>query len=146
MFINFAQGESCTTSLSILSFARKMNTFWVFVVVSALAVVSCDDGAKDPELEAVQQKLRKLELIEKFIAAIPTNVKKAEQRDDCLAYGEECFMISGPDCCGFSNWCNYHDEYIPGDANNPPRYVNRCRAGSLTVMLEEVYNNTIGRK
>ncbi|KFM70845.1 hypothetical protein X975_23425, partial [Stegodyphus mimosarum] len=122
-----------------------MNTFWVFVVVSALAVVSCDDGAKDPELEAVQQKLRKLELIEKFIAAIATNIKKAEQRDDCLGYGEECFMVGGPNCCGFSNWCQYGDEYIPGDAKNPPRYINRCRRGSWTAWLEDTYNN-LGRR
>ncbi|KFM68565.1 hypothetical protein X975_04307, partial [Stegodyphus mimosarum] len=121
-----------------------MNTFWVLVVVSALAVVSCNDGAKDPELEAVQKKLQKLDMIEKFIAVISSVVKKSEQRDDCLGYGEECYMISGPNCCGFSNWCNYRDEYIPGDANNPARYVNRCRAGSLTVWAEETYNNTFG--
>ncbi|XP_035216244.1 uncharacterized protein LOC118189695 [Stegodyphus dumicola] len=109
-----------------------MNMFWVFIMIGTLAVVSCDDGAKDPELEAVQQKLRKLEFIEKLMDAIPVNGRKTEQRDDCLDYGEECYFLSGPNCCGSATWCSYQDEYIPGDANNPPRYVNRCRVGMFT--------------
>uniref|UniRef100_A0A2D0PC69 U31-Eretoxin-Ek1i_2 n=1 Tax=Eresus cinnaberinus TaxID=175337 RepID=A0A2D0PC69_ERECI len=123
-----------------------MNTFWVLIVVSALAVVSCDDGTKDPELAAVQKKLQMFELLQKFLAAIYASGTKTEQREDCLDIGEECFMVAGPNCCGFSNWCNYEDECFPGDANNPPRCVNRCRPGSLTRWLEKNYNETIGRK
>uniref|UniRef100_A0A2D0PCI8 U35-Eretoxin-Ek1b_1 n=1 Tax=Eresus cinnaberinus TaxID=175337 RepID=A0A2D0PCI8_ERECI len=120
-----------------------MNTFWVLVVVSALAVVSGDGSAKDPELAAVQKKLQMLELLQKFMAAISASGTKTEQREDCLDVGEECFMIAGPNCCGFSNWCNYRDECTSG---NPPKCVNRCRAGSLTVWAEELTITLLDRK
>ncbi|KFM70836.1 hypothetical protein X975_23416, partial [Stegodyphus mimosarum] len=101
-----------------------MNTFWVFIVASALVLVSCDDAPNDPELKAVQQKLRKLELIEKFIDAIPSNRKtteqrSSEQRSDCIPVGGQCSLIAGLNCCGFRNWCNYNDEYVPADEYNP---------------------------
>uniref|UniRef100_A0A2D0PBS2 U31-Eretoxin-Ek1e_2 n=1 Tax=Eresus cinnaberinus TaxID=175337 RepID=A0A2D0PBS2_ERECI len=116
-----------------------MNTFWVLVVVSALAVVSCGNGAKDSELEAVQKKLQMFELLQKFLSGIFEHGTKTEERNDCLEIGEECFMVTGKNCCGKSNWCNYRDEYDPAD---PSKYVNRCRPGSITVWLEEMYNNT----
>ncbi|KFM70838.1 hypothetical protein X975_23418, partial [Stegodyphus mimosarum] len=91
-----------------------MNIFWVFVTASALALGSCDNALKDPDLEAVQKKLEKLDFIEKMIALILASSKKTEQREDCIEYGGECALVGGPNCCGFSNWCNYHDEHIPG--------------------------------
>uniref|UniRef100_A0A2D0PCC5 U31-Eretoxin-Ek1m_1 n=1 Tax=Eresus cinnaberinus TaxID=175337 RepID=A0A2D0PCC5_ERECI len=92
-----------------------MKTFWVLVVVSALAVVSCGNGAKDPELEAVQKKLQMFELLQKFLSTLFEHGKKTEERNDCLEIGEECFMVTGKNCCGKSNWCNYRDEYDPAD-------------------------------
>ncbi|XP_035216243.1 uncharacterized protein LOC118189694 [Stegodyphus dumicola] len=121
-----------------------MNIVWVLVVAGAVALVSCDDAPKDPELEAVQQKLRKLELIEKFIDAIPSNRKTAEQRSDCIPVGGQCTLIAGLNCCGFRNWCNYNDEYVPADEYNPPRYINRCREGSMTAYAEDMWNEYIG--
>uniref|UniRef100_A0A2D0PCU2 U31-Eretoxin-Ek1q_1 n=1 Tax=Eresus cinnaberinus TaxID=175337 RepID=A0A2D0PCU2_ERECI len=53
-----------------------MNTFWLLVVVSALAVVSCDDGNKDAELAAVRKKLQMFELLQKFLAAVYASDKR----------------------------------------------------------------------
>uniref|UniRef100_A0A2D0PCD9 U31-Eretoxin-Ek1l_1 n=1 Tax=Eresus cinnaberinus TaxID=175337 RepID=A0A2D0PCD9_ERECI len=64
-----------------------MKTFWVLVVVSALAVVSCGNGAKDPELEAVQKKLQMFELLQKFLSTLFEHGKKTEERNDCLEIG-----------------------------------------------------------
>ncbi|KFM70837.1 hypothetical protein X975_23417, partial [Stegodyphus mimosarum] len=121
-----------------------MNIFWVFVVASALALVSCDDVPNDPELKAVQKKLEKLDLIEKMIAAILAISKKTEQRSDCIPFGGECSLIAGLNCCGFRNWCNYHDEYVPADKYNPARYINRCREGSLTAWAEDKWEDLFG--
>uniref|UniRef100_A0A2D0PCY8 U31-Eretoxin-Ek1k_1 n=1 Tax=Eresus cinnaberinus TaxID=175337 RepID=A0A2D0PCY8_ERECI len=116
-----------------------MKTFWVLVVVSALAVVSCGNGAKDPELEAVQKKLQMFELLQKFLSTLFEHGKKTEERNDCLEIGEECFMVTGKTAVE-----NQIGAITVMNMIRPilTKYVNRCRPGSITVWLEEMYNNT----
>uniref|UniRef100_A0A2D0PCM0 U31-Eretoxin-Ek1n_1 n=1 Tax=Eresus cinnaberinus TaxID=175337 RepID=A0A2D0PCM0_ERECI len=62
-----------------------MKTFWVLVVVSALAVVSCGNGAKDPELESCAEEVCKcLSCCKNFLVHFFEHGKKTEERNDCL--------------------------------------------------------------
>uniref|UniRef100_A0A2D0PDY8 U34-Eretoxin-Ek1a_1 n=1 Tax=Eresus cinnaberinus TaxID=175337 RepID=A0A2D0PDY8_ERECI len=72
-----------------------MQAFWVLLLVSAFAIANCDDDSSgsllDPkDMQAIQERLEKMDFLEKIVMEI-FGFKKSDARDDtCLPVGAEC--------------------------------------------------------
>uniref|UniRef100_A0A2D0PC97 U34-Eretoxin-Ek1b_1 n=1 Tax=Eresus cinnaberinus TaxID=175337 RepID=A0A2D0PC97_ERECI len=95
-----------------------MQAFWVLLLVSAFAIANCDDDSSgsllDPkDMQAIQERLEKMDFLEKIVMEI-FGFKKSDARDDtCLPVGAECHFWSGPNCCGLRTRCVVWDTQLP---------------------------------
>ncbi|XP_035228568.1 uncharacterized protein LOC118200719 [Stegodyphus dumicola] len=122
-----------------------MQVFWVLLVASAFAIANCEDGDNsaallDPkDMEAIQEKLAKMEFLEQILGAI-FGFKKPDARDDtCLPIGAECHFWSGPNCCGLRTRCIVWDTQLTAAyKGGPARWLSKCREYRLGVWLDDI--------
>uniref|UniRef100_A0A2D0PCK9 U31-Eretoxin-Ek1o_1 n=1 Tax=Eresus cinnaberinus TaxID=175337 RepID=A0A2D0PCK9_ERECI len=82
-----------------------MNTFWVLIVVSALAVVSCDDGTKRPGTSSCAEEVTNVRITAKIPCCNLCEWHKDRTKGRLPTTSvKNVSMVAGPNCCGFSNW------------------------------------------
>uniref|UniRef100_A0A2D0PC55 U34-Eretoxin-Ek1e_1 n=1 Tax=Eresus cinnaberinus TaxID=175337 RepID=A0A2D0PC55_ERECI len=121
-----------------------MQAFWVLLLVSAFAIANCDDDSSgsllDPkDMQAIQERLEKMDFLEKIIMEI-FGFKKSDARDDtCLPVGAECHFWSGPNCCGLRTRCVVWDTQLPATkTKSSATWISKCREYNLGVWLDEI--------